>query len=180
MIKTKHIVFVVVTFLLLGCDARKGKRAEAKIEPKSKSLVSGQAVFSEKNGKVKIEISLSGAEPGLAAVHLHGVGDCSADDATSSGGHWNPTEENHGKWGEPPFHSGDIGNIKVDDSGKGRLTLIDQYNRWSIGGPPETNVIGRAIVVHQGKDDMKSQPSGAAGKRTGCGPVIATTTTTEK
>ena len=115
-----------------------------------------------------------------AAVHLHGVGDCSADDATSSGGHWNPTEENHGKWGEPPFHSGDIGNIKVDDSGKGRLTLIDQHNRWSIGGPPETNVIGRAVVVHQGKDDMTSQPSGAAGKRTGCGPVIATTSTTEK
>ena len=180
MIKTKRVVLIVATFLLLGCDAHKGKWAEAKIESKSKSLVSGKAVFSEKNGKVQIEISLSGAESRPTAVHLHSVGDCSAEDATSSGGHWNPTQENHGKWGDPPFHSGDIGNIKVDESGKGKLTLIDQYNRWSIGGPPETNVIGRAVVVHQGMDDMTSQPSGAAGKRTGCGPIIGVTSKTEK
>ena len=78
------------------------------------------------------------------------------------------------------FHSGDIGNINIDESGKGVLILIDQHNRWSIGGPAETNVIGRAVVVHQGRDDMVSQPSGAARKRTGCGPIIVTTGVTEK
>ena len=123
---------------------------------------------------------MTGAVSGLTAVHLHSVGDCSAEDATTSGGHWNPTQENHGKWGEPPFHSGDIGNIKIDESGNGRLTLIDEHNRWSIGGPSKTNLIGRAVVVHQGKDDMISQPSGAAGKRTGCGPIIAVNSPTEK
>ena len=180
MIKKTDVVFLVTPFLLFGCDVRGEKGAKAKIQSKNKSAVAGQAVFLEKNGKVKIEISLTGAGPGPIAVHLHRVGDCSAEDATTSGGHWNPTQENHGKWGEPPFHSGDIGNIKIDESGNGRLTLIDEHNRWSIGGPSKTNLIGRAVVVHQGKDDMISQPSGAAGKRIGCGPIIEVTSATEK
>ena len=180
MIKKTDAIFLVTPFLLFGCDVRGEKRAKAKIQSKNKSAVAGQAVFLEKNGKVKIEISLTGAGPGPIAVHLHSVGDCSAEDATTSGGHWNPTQENHGKWGEPPFHSGDIGNIKIDESGDGRLTLVDEYNRWSIGGSPETNLIGRAVVVHEGKDNMISQPSGAAGKRTGCGPIIEATIPVEK
>jgi len=180
LIKTKHIVFVVTTVFLFGCDLRQGKRAQAKIESKSKSSVTGQAVFSEKNGKVRLEINLTGVESGPAAVHLHSIGDCSSEDATSSGGHWNPTKEKHGKWGEAQFHSGDIGNINIGASGKGVLILIDQHDRWSIGGPAETNVIGRAVVVHQGRDDMVSQPSGAAGKRAGCGPIKETTGVTEK
>ena len=174
------MIFVATLIFLFGCDFRQGKRAQAKIESKSESEVTGQAFFSEKSGKVKVEISVTNVEPGPTAVHLHSIGDCSSEDAMSSGGHWNPTKETHGKWGESQFHSGDIGNINIDESGKGVLILIDQHNRWSIGGPAETNVIGRAVVVHQGRDDMASQPSGAAGKRTGCGPIIGTTGVTEK
>ena len=174
------MIFATTLIFLFGCDFRQGKRAQAKIESKSESLVTGQAFFSEKSGKVKVEIRVTGVEPGPTAVHLHSIGDCSSEDATSSGGHWNPTKDKHGKWGESQFHSGDIGNINIDERGNGVLILIDQYNRWSIGGPAETNVIGRAVVVHQGKDDMVSQPSGAAGKRTGCGPIIEMTGVIEK
>ena len=174
------MLFVATAVFLFGRDLHLGKRAQAKIEAKNQSLVAGLAVFSEKRGKVKIEISLTGVEPGPTAVHLHSVGDCSSEDATSSGGHWNPTKEKHGKWGEAQFHSGDVGNINIDESGKGTLILIDQHNRWTIGGPAETNVIGRAVVVHQGRDDMVSQPSGAAGKRVGCGPTIETASITNK
>ena len=174
------MIFAATLIFLFGCDFRQGKKAQAKIESKNENLVTGQALFSEKSGKVKVEISLTGAEPGPTAVHLHSIGDCSSEDATSSGGHWNPTKEKHGKWGVAQFHSGDIGNINIDESGKGVLILIDQHNRWSIGGPAETNVIGRAVVVHQGRDDMVSQPSGAAGKRTGCGPIIEIAGVTDK
>ena len=174
------MIFAATLVFLFGCDFRQGKKAQAKIESKSESLVTGQAFFSEKSGKVKVEISVTGVEPGPTAVHLHSIGDCSSEDAMSSGGHWNPTKDKHGKWGEGQFHSGDIGNINIDESGKGVLILIDQHNRWSIGGPAETNVIGRAVVVHQGRDDMVSQPSGAAGKRTGCGLIIETTGVAEK
>jgi len=174
------MIFAAALVFLFGCDFSQGKKAQAKIESKGESLVTGQAFFSEKSGKVKVEISVTGVEPGPTAVHLHSIGDCSSEDAMSSGGHWNPTKDKHGKWGESQFHSGDIGNINIDESGKGVLILIDQHNRWSIGEPAETNVIGRAVVVHQGRDDMVSQPSGAAGKRAGCGPIIETTGVTEK
>ena len=99
MVKKQHTIFVATLIFLFGCDFRQGKRAQAKIESKSESLVTGQAFFSEKSGKVKVEISVAGVEPGPTAVHLHSIGDCSSEDATSSGGHWNPTKDKHGKWG---------------------------------------------------------------------------------
>ena len=91
--------------------------------------------------------------------------------ANDNDGHWNPTDEPHGKWGVPPFHSGDIGNINVGSDGVGRLLELATKDRWSIGGPPETNILGKAIIVHAGEDDFKSQPSGDAGKRVGCGVI---------
>ena len=34
------------------------------------------------------------------------------------------------------------------------------------------NILGKAIIVHQGIDDFISQPSGAAGSRISCGGII--------
>jgi len=44
---------------------------------------------------------------------------------------------------------------------------------WCIGCDDETkNLIGKAIIVHQGEDDLSSQPSGAAGARVSCAGII--------
>src|SRR5215510_14855234 len=75
------------------------RKAFAVIESKSGSHLSGKATFEESGGKVTLTIKIKGAEPGTDAVHLHEKGDCSAADGASAGGHWNPTQENHGKWG---------------------------------------------------------------------------------
>jgi Cu-Zn family superoxide dismutase len=32
--------------------------------------------------------------------------------------------------------------------------------------------MGKAIIVHQGEDDLTSQPSGAAGSRISCAGII--------
>jgi Cu-Zn family superoxide dismutase len=32
-------------------------------------------------------------------------------------------------------------------------------------------VIGKAVIIHAGKDDMHTQPSGDSGDRIGCGIV---------
>jgi Cu-Zn family superoxide dismutase len=37
---------------------------------------------------------------------------------------------------------------------------------------PVKNIIGKAVIVHQGKDDLVSQPSGAAGARISCAGII--------
>jgi len=103
--------------------------AIANIVAKNNSSVSGSAIFNEKSGKVKIDVSITGVGAGPVAIHIHETGDCSSDDGKSTGGHWNPTVEDHGKWGEPPFHSGDIGNITIDQYGAGTLSLVDNYGR---------------------------------------------------
>lgn len=145
------------------------KKAIAIIESRSDSHVSGKARFHEVNGKVTLTIKIEGAEPGTHAVHLHEKGDCAAPDAASAGGHWNPAHEDHGKWAASPFHRGDIGNIEVGADGKGTFTLTTDL--WTIGGAPETDVIGKGIIIHAKADDFTTQPTGNAGGRVGCGVV---------
>ena len=146
-----------------------GREAVANIESRSDSHVTGKATFHEANGQVTLKIKIEGAEPGTHAVHLHEKGDCTAPDGASAGGHWNPTHEGHGKWVASPFHRGDIGNIEVGADGKGTFTLTTDL--WTIGGAPETDVIGKGIIIHAKADDFTTQPTGNAGGRVGCGVV---------
>jgi len=156
-----------------GKKSAKGhdKKAVAVLQSKSDSHVTGKAAFHESNGKVTLDVTLEGAEPGQHAVHLHEKGDCSAPDGASAGGHWNPTHEDHGKWGTAPFHHGDIGVVEVGADGKGKLELTTDL--WTIGGAPETDVIGKAVIVHAKTDDFTTQPTGNAGGRVACGVVEA-------
>lgn len=144
-------------------------RAMALIEPRSGSKVTGRAEFTQQGNKVKLTIQIENATPGTHAAHLHEKGDCSDPEAKSAGNHWNPTSQDHGKWGHSPFHQGDIGNIEVGADGKGTLTL--ETDLWSIGGDTSKDVVGKAVVVHASPDDFKSQPAGNAGGRVGCGVV---------
>ena len=103
---------------------------------------------------------------------MHEKSNCSSADGKSSGGHWNPTNQAHGKWGATEgFHKGDIGNFTADADGNGTITFTT--DQWCIGCDDDTkNIIGKGIIVHQGTDDFTSQPSGAAGSRVSCGGVI--------
>ena len=144
-------------------------RATATIEARSDSEVSGSATSSAADGKVSLTVEVRGAPAGEHAIHIHAVGDCSAPDGTSAGGHWNPTEEDHGQWGTAPHHLGDVGNIQVGDDGSGSISLTTE--RWSIGTGETNDVVGKGIILHAGVDDFTSQPTGAAGERIGCGVI---------
>jgi Cu-Zn family superoxide dismutase len=133
------------------------------------SAVTGTATFTTQDGAVTLQLDLQNAPPGNHAVHLHEFGDCSAADGKSAGGHWNPTGVDHGEWGVDPFHLGDIGNFSVGEDGKGYVQLTTDL--WSIHSGGDNDVVGRAVIVHAGQDDMTSQPSGAAGGRIGCGVI---------
>ncbi len=143
-----------------------------KMEPKSDSNVEGTVTFVAADGKVAMSASFSGLTPGEHAIHLHEKADCSAADATSTGGHWNPTSQPHGKWGdEGGYHLGDIGNFNADE--EGNATLQFETDRWCIGcGDPNRDILGKAVIVHEGSDDFTSQPSGAAGPRVSCTGII--------
>lgn len=143
-----------------------------KLEPKSDSKASGSVVFKEEDGKVTFTAVIGGLSEGTHAIHIHDKADCSSADGKSTGGHWNPTNEPHGKWGAVAgYHKGDIGNFEADESGNGIITTTT--DQWCIGCEDATkNILGKAIIVHQGVDDFTSQPSGAAGARISCGGII--------
>lgn len=141
------------------------------LEPKSGSNAKGEATFTQKYDSVVMVVSLTGLTPGEHAIHLHETADCSSDDAKSTGGHWNPTDQQHGKWGdEKGYHRGDIGNMTADEDGNATLTFAT--DEWAIGGDDDSkNIIGRGIIVHTGADDFTSQPTGDAGGRVACGEI---------
>ncbi len=142
------------------------------MEPKSDSDVQGNVTFTEEDGTVTMTAQFSGLSEGEHAIHLHEKADCSAADGTSTGGHWNPTNEPHGQWGdEGGYHKGDIGNMSAD--AQGNATVEFSTDQWCMGCDDENkNIMGKAVIVHQGVDDYTSQPSGAAGPRISCTGII--------
>ena len=149
-----------------------GKMLSINLSPKSDSKVEGTVMFKEKDGIVSMTANMTGLSEGEHAIHIHESADCTSADGKSSGGHWNPTAQPHGKWGaETGYHKGDIGNFKVAADGEGIVTLAT--DKWCIGcGDDTKDILGKAVIVHQGTDDFTSQPSGAAGSRISCGGII--------
>ncbi|GAA4270629.1 superoxide dismutase family protein [Hyunsoonleella aestuarii] len=189
----KKISFLLIVFALSLSSCKNEKKAEKPIESepvveevkvetpksitatlsaKSDSNVSGEVMFKEVNGTVEMSAVMSGLTPGVHAIHLHQTADCSSNDGKSTGGHWNPTNQPHGKWGaEEGYHKGDIGNFTADENGNGMVKF--STNEWCIGCDDDTkNIVGKAVIVHAGEDDLTSQPSGAAGARVSCAGVI--------
>ncbi|WP_298903286.1 superoxide dismutase family protein [uncultured Psychroserpens sp.] len=148
------------------------KKVTLSLEAKSNSDVTGNVVFTQDQGVVTMIAVLDGLTEGEHAIHIHEKADCTSDDGKSSGGHWNPTGQPHGKWGnDSGYHKGDIGNFTANE--KGHATITKVTDEWCIGCGDETkDIIGKAIIVHQGVDDFTSQPSGAAGSRVSCGGII--------
>lgn len=163
-----------ITLVFLGCKSLNGssdKELKLSFEAKSNSTASGTATFVEKDGKVYFEAKFEGLTPGLHAIHIHEKSDCSAADGTSTGGHWNPTFKNHGKWGVGDYHKGDIGNFTADKNGKGSIKF--STDEWEIGsGNPTKDILNHGLIVHQGSDDYTTQPTGNAGGRVACAAII--------
>lgn len=147
------------------------KKVKVSLQSVSDSNLSGNVVFTEENGEVSMTAIISGLAEGKHAIHLHEKGDCSAADGSSAGGHWNPTDAQHGEWGSADgYHKGDIGNFEVDENGNGTVNM--STDEWCIGcGDANKDIVGKAVIVHDGVDDYTSQPSGAAGTRVGCGEI---------
>lgn len=164
--------FVLVA--LVGCKVDTSSKPillTIYLKPSSASNVTGTAVFTEKNNVVSLVVNMKGLKPGMHAIHIHEKADCSAADATSAGGHWNPTFKPHGKWGSLSCHKGDIGNFTVNR--KGIATLSMSTSEWCIGcGDPTKDILEKGLVVHQNADDYVSQPSGNAGGRIACSGII--------
>ena len=132
--------------------------------------VTGEIMFEAVDGGVAITGQVNGLPPGGEhGFHVHETGDCSAPDATSAGGHFNPAGMAHGRVGEGEHHVGDTDNIVADDTG---VAVIDtRLDGATLGDGAPTDVLDRGVIVHADADDYTTQPTGNAGARLACGVI---------
>jgi superoxide dismutase, Cu-Zn family len=150
---------------------RRVRQAVAELQPTEGNEARGTVTFTRIEEGIRVNVELTGlGQPGLRGFHIHEHGDCSAPDATSAGGHFNPTDMAHGGRHDEQRHVGDFGNLEVDENGNVQTQFID--TRIEFGG--HNSIIGRAVIVHAGEDDLQTQPTGDSGARVACGVIQAT------
>ncbi len=137
------------------------------LHPTEGNDVTGTVTFTKSGNGVRVVAEVEGLTPGKHGFHVHEYGDCSAPDATSAGGHFNPEGVEHAGPEDDVRHVGDMGNLEAGDDGTARLEYTD--DKISLTG--EHGIIGRAVIVHADEDDLTSQPTGDAGARVACGIV---------
>lgn len=165
---------LVIAFVLAGGfparaheDEPGVARAIAAMQPTQGSQVRGVVSFAKTSGGVRVVVDLQGLAPGKHGFHVHEFGDCSADDASSAGGHFNPGHGSHGAPDAKVRHAGDLGNLEADASGHAALDRVD--STLALDGPG--SILGRAVIAHAAEDDLTTQPSGNAGARQACGVI---------
>ena len=165
--------------LLAGCAgmASSSPGLQARLEARSGSQVTGTVQFTRQGERVLVEARISGLTPGRQhGFHVHEAGDCSAADASSAKGHFNPAGQPHGDpaghagHGAAGRHAGDLPNLLADASGQ--AVYRAEVQGLALDGTAD-GILGRAVVVHADPDDYRSQPAGNSGRRVACGVITA-------
>jgi len=146
-------------------------RATAALQPTKGNKAIGEVTFEQQGDKVRVLANVQGLKPGAEhGFHIHEAGDCSAADASSAKGHFNPTGKAHGNPAAPDHHAGDLPALKAGKDGRAKLdTTITGVTL--VPGP--TSIVGRGLVIHADPDDYTSQPAGNSGARIACGVIRA-------
>jgi Cu-Zn family superoxide dismutase len=157
--------------LLAACatSGTSGPSASATLSPASGSQVQGRLTFTQVGPeRVRVTGNITGHQGGPKGFHVHEKGDCSAPDAMSAGGHFNPAKRQHAS-SPTTGHAGDMGNLTFDSAGSARVdTVLDGL---SVSRDAPNGIIGRAVIVHMQTDDLKTDPTGNAGARAACGVI---------
>ena len=145
-----------------------GPSATAEMRPASGSQAHGSVKFIQVGKRVRVDAEIAALPPGLHGFHIHEKGDCSAPDAASAGEHFNPGAKKHGAPGTSDRHAGDLGNLNANEYGKATASIMLDGISVSKGAD---GVIGRAVIVHAGADDLTTDPTGNSGGRVACGVI---------
>lgn len=132
----------------------------------------GEAHLTENDGVLTISLKAEGLEPGTHGIHLHEKGVCTPPDFKSAGGHFNPTDKEHGFDNPKGYHQGDLPNLEVGKNGKVAVQL-SMHNVALQPGKPNSllDEDGSSLVIHAGPDDYKTDPAGNSGDRIVCGEI---------
>ena len=143
------------------------KAATAELKATPGNGVSGTLTLKQDGDGVRVTGSIKGLEPNSThGFHVHEKGDCSAPDASSAGGHYNPSAQPHGDPKGTQHHLGDMTNIVADATGAAKVDAV--LSGTTLRSGAANDLVGKAVIVHGGPDDYKSQPAGNSGPRIAC------------
>ena len=132
----------------------------------------GTANLTEEENGVLVNVKAENLPEGPHGFHFHEAGKCEAPDFESAGGHFNPTEAEHGLENDKGSHAGDLPNLEVGKDGEVDEEFVAEHVTLKAG---EVNSLlkegGTALVIHAEADDGTSQPSGDSGDRIVCGVI---------
>jgi Cu-Zn family superoxide dismutase len=171
MARASLVQLLIAAALVAGCASmpQGGPKATATLAPTAGNATRGTVTFTPNGDKIRVVANISGLAPGGHGFHIHEKGDCSAPDATSAGGHFNPTNKPHGNPAAGEHHGGDMPMLDADASGTAKIDVT--LDTVTLSGP--NGIVGRSVVVHKDVDDYRSQPAGNSGARIACGPIVA-------
>ncbi len=130
-----------------------------------------RATLSQAGDAVQVRLEAAGLPAGTYGAHVHMTGRCDAPDFDSAGGHWNPTEHQHGRDNPEGAHLGDLPNLIVAADGSGAITFDIAGATLRGGDNAVLDEDGAAVIVHADPDDYRTDPSGNSGARIACGVV---------
>lgn len=130
----------------------------------------GTATLTDTPHGVLMHVVLTNVPEGVHAFHIHTTGKCEPP-FTTAGGHFNPTNKQHGPENAMGMHAGDMPNITVPAGGKLTFDMLAADVTLKAGPNSLMDADGSAVVLHATADDYKSDPAGNAGARIACGVV---------
>ena len=168
--KAFYILTASASLLALATVSAAAQTAKANLRNAEGKEV-GSATLTQTPAGVLITLAVKGLPAGEHAFHVHAVGKCEPP-FTTAGGHFNPEKKKHGMMASDGPHAGDMPNLHVPTNGE---LAVDVLNAAVTLEKGKTNSLfgpeGTALIIHAGKDDYKTDPTGEAGGRIACGLV---------
>jgi Cu-Zn family superoxide dismutase len=141
-------------------------QATAQLLPKSNSRVYGVVTFKQNGNKVGVAAAVFNMmNTGPYSIYIHETGNCSSPNAASAGPVWQIP-------GAPPGakRAGDLPELWAGTEANGAMQAT--LTGLSVGDGAPTDVVGHAVVVHNGIDrDPKPQFGGAPNGWIACGVI---------
>ncbi|MRX51213.1 hypothetical protein GI374_12305 [Paracoccus sp. S-4012] len=141
------------------------------------------------SGGVHLKITVSGFEPGVKAIHVHEIGDCSGEGFAAAGPHMGGAghAQAAGSHAQPAAadasvghdhaavvsgdaaHPGDLPNLHLPESG----ALTVEYFAPHLAPAMLSDADGASIIMHAEADDYSGVAGRQGGARMACGAFEA-------
>jgi len=153
-----------------------GRHATVQVRNATGQLVGTVTLTTQVDG-VLVDGTFANLPAGTHGLHFHTVGACTPT-FDAAGGHYNPTQRQHGFNNPQGVHAGDLPNLEIGADGSGTYRSVTDRITLAPGAASTVyDADGTSLMVHANADDYVTDPTGNSGGRIACGVVSPTEAT---